>query len=105
MMQRQCDVLNPPIVLWLDKSQRINMIPVRVTYSEDSNVIMAVTRCASQIRGSEFFQDTELFLGYRPMGLSRIQACNRELDKNEYMHRTVNIAKFLVVWKRQFWQM
>ena len=30
---------------------------IQVTYSEDSNVVMMVTRGASQLRGSESFQD------------------------------------------------
>ena len=49
-------------------------IHVRVTYNEDNNVIVTVTRSASQLRGSGFCRDKRLFLGYRPMGLSRNSA-------------------------------
>ena len=53
---------------------------VRVTYNEDSNVIMTVTGSASQMRGSRFFRDNQLFPGYRPMGLSRNAACSKLLE-------------------------
>ena len=37
--------------------------PVRITYNEDSNVIMTVTVGASQLRGSELFYIGSCFLG------------------------------------------
>ena len=41
---------------------------------EDSNVILTETGGASQMRGSECFQNKHLFLGYTPMGFSRNSA-------------------------------
>ena len=48
---------------------------VRITYNEDSNVIITVTGSASQLRGSEIYPHRQLFLGYRPVGLSKNSAC------------------------------
>ena len=55
------------------------MHPVRFTYNEDSNVVMTVTRSASQLRGSEFLYNRQLFPGYRLMGLSKYSACSKIL--------------------------
>ena len=49
---------------------------VRVTYNEDSNVIMTVTGGAFQMRASGYSRDKQLFPGYIPMGLSRNSACS-----------------------------
>ena len=54
---------------------------VQFTYNEDSNVIVTVTGSASQLRGSEFLLNRQLFLGYRPMGLSRYSACSKSLNR------------------------
>ena len=51
-----------------------SILTVPVTYNENSNVIMMATEGASQMRGSGFLEDKQLFLGYRPMGLSRNSA-------------------------------
>ena len=53
------------------------MVLVRVTYNEDSNVIMTVSGGASQMRGSAFFRDKLLYPRYKPMDLSRNAACSR----------------------------
>ena len=59
------------------------MITVRMTYNEDIRLIMTVTRGASQMRGSEYFRDKQLFPGYRPIGMSRNPACLKILiDRN-----------------------
>ena len=59
------------------------MITVRIIYSEDRNVIMTVTRGASQMRGSEYFRDKQLFPGFRSMGVSRNPACLKfSMDRN-----------------------
>ena len=59
------------------------MITVRITYSEERNVIMTVTGGASQMRGSEYFRDKQLFPGYRSMGVSRNPACLKfSIDRN-----------------------
>ena len=50
-------------------------LAILITYNEDSNVIITVTRSTSQLRGSENFQHKQLFPGYRSMGLSRNSAC------------------------------
>ena len=48
---------------------------VWATYNEGSKLIMTVTKSASKMRGSEFFEHKRLFLGYHPMGLSKDAAC------------------------------
>ena len=60
--------------------QSVNVLAVRVIYNEDSNVIMTVTRSASQMRGSELFRDNQLFSRYRSMVLSRNSACSKFLN-------------------------
>ena len=61
------------------------MLFVRFTYNEDSNVVMTVTGSASQLRGSEFLYNRQLFPGYRPMGLSRYSACLKILNGQRQM--------------------
>ena len=56
---------------------------LRIAYNEDNNVIMTVTGSASQMRGSEFFGDKQLFPGYRPMDLIRNPACLRIFNGQE----------------------
>ena len=51
--------------------QSSNIISVWITYNEDNNVIMTVTGGVSQLRGSEFLRNRQLFPGHRPVGLSR----------------------------------
>ena len=58
---------------------------VRFIYNENSNVIMTVTGSVSQLRGSEFLHNKQLFPGYRPMGLSRYSACLKILDGQKQM--------------------
>ena len=65
------------------KSASLHMPVVRVTYNEDSNVIVMVTGDTSQMTGSEFFQDKQLFPGYRPMGLSRNSACSKIINRQK----------------------
>ena len=68
----------------------IIMVIVRFTYNEDSNVIMTVTGSASQLRGSEFLYNRQLFPGYRPMGLSRYSACLKILNGQKQMKLSEN---------------
>ena len=58
---------------------------VRITYNEGCNVIMTVTGSASQLRGSEFLYNRQLFPGYGPMGLSRHSACLKILNEQKQM--------------------
>ena len=53
--------------------------------NEGCNVIMTVTGSASQLRGSEFLYNRQLFPGYRPMGLSRHSACLKILNGQKQM--------------------
>ena len=52
----------------------MGILNVRITYNEDNNVIMTVIEGASQMRGSEFFRDKQVFTGYKAMGLSKNSA-------------------------------
>ena len=65
-------------------------LAVRLTYNEDSNVIMTVTGSASQLRGSEFLYNKQLFPGYRPMGLSRYSVCLKILNGQKQMKLSEN---------------
>ena len=47
---------------------------VPITYKEDGNIIMTVTGSASQLRGSEFLKNNQLFPRYRSVDLSRNSA-------------------------------
>ena len=57
--------------------QNLIIPSVRLTYIEDSNVIMSETKRASHMRGSEFCRHKHLSPDYRPMGLSRNLGCWR----------------------------
>ena len=48
-----------------------NKLAIRIPYNMDTNVILTVTGSTYQLRGSINFQHSQLFLGYRPMSLSR----------------------------------
>ena len=50
-----------------------NYSVVRITYNEDSDVIMTVIRSASQMRSSLILFNLCMYIGYRPLGLSKTQ--------------------------------
>ena len=62
----------------------------RITYNEDSNVIMTVTGNASRSGGSEILCNQQLFLGYRPMGLSKNSACLKILNRQKQIKLSEN---------------
>ena len=63
---------------------------VRITYNENSNVIMTVTGGASQLRGSETFLNGQLFSGYRPVGPSRNSACLKIINEQKQIKLSEN---------------
>ena len=63
---------------------------VRFAYNEDSNVIITVTGSASQLRGSEFLYNRQLFPEYRPMGLSKYPACSKILNGPKQIMQSEN---------------
>ena len=66
------------------------MVIVRISYNEDSNVIVMITGSASQLRGSEFLYNRQLFPGYRPIGLSRNLACSRIINEQKVIKLSDN---------------
>ena len=46
---------------------------------------MTVTGSASQLGGSEFIYNRQLFPGHRPMDLSRYSACSKILNEQKQM--------------------
>ena len=69
----------------------LHCLGIQFTYGEVVNVIIMVSGSASHMRGSDFFRDKQLFIGYRPMDLSKIQACVDvvKFDRNSAAYRNV----------------
>ena len=55
------------------------MDAIRFTYNEDSNVFMT----ASQMSGSDIFQDKQVFPRYMSMGLSRNSTCLKTYNEQK----------------------
>ena len=74
---------------------RTSVAIVRFAYNEDTNVIVTVTGSASHMRGPEFFRYMQLLPRYRPIGMSRIQACTATVtgcENGEFKVAVANTA-------------